>query len=49
MVTIAASSYQRVILQNISWQTFETILAEMVDAPSCIKPHVEDAFGIGLV
>jgi Uma2 family endonuclease len=31
MVTTAASSSQRVILQNISWQTFETILAEMGD------------------
>jgi Uma2 family endonuclease len=29
MVTTAASSSQRVILQNISWQTFESILAEM--------------------
>jgi Uma2 family endonuclease len=31
MVTTAPSSSQRVILQNISWQTFETILAEMGD------------------
>ncbi|MBW4570218.1 MAG: Uma2 family endonuclease [Tolypothrix carrinoi HA7290-LM1] len=31
MVTTAASSSQRVILQNISWQTFESILAEMGD------------------
>ncbi|MBD0265524.1 MAG: Uma2 family endonuclease [Tolypothrix sp. Co-bin9] len=31
MVTTAASSSQRVLLQNISWQTFETILAEMGD------------------
>ena len=31
MVTTAASSSQRVILQNISWQTFENILAEMGD------------------
>lgn len=31
MVTTGASSSQRVILQNITWQTFETILAEMGD------------------
>ena len=31
MVTTAARSSQRVILQNISWQTFESILAEMGD------------------
>lgn len=31
MVTTAATSSQRVILPNISWQTFETILAEMGD------------------
>ncbi len=31
MVTTAASSSQRVILQNISWHTFESILAEMGD------------------
>lgn len=29
MVTTAAASSQRVILPNISWQTFDTILAEM--------------------
>ncbi|MBH8575067.1 Uma2 family endonuclease [Nostocaceae cyanobacterium CENA369] len=29
MVTTSAASSQRVILPNISWQTFETILAEM--------------------
>jgi Uma2 family endonuclease len=31
MVTTATRSSQRVILQNISWQTFESILAEMGD------------------
>ncbi|BAZ49281.1 hypothetical protein NIES4103_18930 [Nostoc sp. NIES-4103] len=31
MVVTAATSSQRVILPNISWQTFETILAEMGD------------------
>ncbi|MGI8503171.1 MAG: hypothetical protein ACR2LR_18860 [Hassallia sp.] len=31
MVTTAARSSQRVILQNISWQTFESILAEIGD------------------
>jgi Uma2 family endonuclease len=31
MVTTAERSSQRVILQNISWQTFESILAEMGD------------------
>ncbi len=29
MVTTRASSEQRVVLRNISWQTFETMLAEM--------------------
>lgn len=29
MVPIASERVQRVILKNISWQTFETILAEM--------------------
>jgi Uma2 family endonuclease len=31
MVTTAARNSQRVILQNISWHTFESILAEMGD------------------
>jgi Uma2 family endonuclease len=31
MVTTVVTSSQRAILQNISWQTFETILAEMGD------------------
>ncbi|MFH7030576.1 MAG: Uma2 family endonuclease [Heteroscytonema crispum UTEX LB 1556] len=31
MVTTVETSSQRAILQNISWQTFETILAEMGD------------------
>jgi Uma2 family endonuclease len=31
MVTTAPSNSQRVMLPNISWQTFETILAEMGD------------------
>src|SRR3712207_6050333 len=29
MVTTRASSEQRVVLRNITWQTFETMLAEM--------------------
>jgi Uma2 family endonuclease len=31
MLTTTATIYQRAILQNISWQTFESILAEMGD------------------
>jgi len=31
MVTTPTSAEQRVLLNNISWQTFETLLAEMGD------------------
>jgi len=31
MVTTPTSAEQRVLLNNISWQTFETLLAEIGD------------------